>query len=475
MLFNSLNFLLFFPTICSLYWLFKKVAPEKYSVDGGNLILLIGSYYFYMCWNPTYALLLLTSTLTTFLAALAIDKCGDDVKRRKLMLGASVVFNLGILFFFKYYGFAAQIVSDIASVFGGNMKIQGLDVLLPVGISFYIFQALGYSIDVYRGTTKAERNICTYALFVSFFPQLVAGPIERSSHLLPQFKEDKQFDYRRTLDGFSMMLWGFFLKLALADRCASYADAIYSNLEMHNGGSYLIAAILFMLQIYGDFAGYSLIAIGSAKILGFDLMQNFRQPYLASSISEFWHRWHISLSTWFRDYVYIPLGGNRTSKARNYLNIFITFVVSGLWHGANWTYVLWGLGHGALQVVERMLGWHRKSFKGISWMLHWAVTMVLVCALWIVFRCQNIADIYMVFDGIAHNIGAPFEKYSIWMAVMMAAGLVCFKDLKEERGWNIHFLSSYNWWVRHISYVIMIVYILIFGVLNNDQFIYFQF
>ncbi len=254
----------------------------------------------------------------------------SEKSKKRLCLIIDIAINLAILFLFKYYNFAAESLSTLIEHTGFALTMPEFKLLLPVGISFYTFQALGYSIDVYRGTTPVEKNFFMYALFVSFFPQLVAGPIERSNNLLPQFKIKQLFDYDRTMAGIRMMIWGYFLKLALADRCGMYVDAVFNNVLHHNGGSYLIASFFFPFQIYGDFAGYSLVAIGAAKIMGFKLMDNFRRPYFSSSVTEFWRRWHISLSTWFKDYVYIPLGGNRVGKLRNYFNLLITFVISGL-------------------------------------------------------------------------------------------------------------------------------------------------
>lgn len=289
MLFNSIAFLLFFPIVCVLYF---SIPPQM--IRARNLLLLIASYYFYMNWQPAYALLLLTSTFVTYIAALGIG-CFEDRRKKKICLVSSLVLNLSILFLFKYYNFLSSNISMGLEACGLKIDIPEFGLILPVGISFYTFQALGYSIDVYRGTTKVERDFATYALFVSFFPQLVAGPIERSNNLLPQFKQLHRFDYEAVMSGVKLMVWGYFMKLALADRCGIYVDAIFNNVDKHNGGSYLVASLLFPFQIYGDFAGYSLIAIGVARVMGFRLMENFRRPYFATSVGEFWHRWHISL------------------------------------------------------------------------------------------------------------------------------------------------------------------------------------
>ena len=311
MLFNSIAFLLFFPILCALYFCIPASQLRL-----RNLLLLVASYYFYMNWDPAYALLLLTSTVITYLAALGIGYFKEK-RKKKICLVSSLVLNLAILFLFKYFNFLAMNIETALQASGLAVNMPKFALLLPVGISFYTFQALGYSIDVYRGTVKIERDFPTYALFVSFFPQLVAGPIERSQNLLPQFKQQHRFDYDAVMSGVKLMVWGYFMKLVLADRCGIYVDTIFNNVDKHNGGSYLVASLLFPFQIYGDFAGYSLIAIGVARVLGFRLMENFHRPYFACTIGEFWHRWHISLSTWFKDYVYIPLGGNRVGKLYN--------------------------------------------------------------------------------------------------------------------------------------------------------------
>ena len=301
MLFNSLEFILFFPIVCLVYFLLPKLKWR-------TLFLLVASYYFYMCWEPTYALLLLTSTAITYVSGLCMSRFQEQ-RWRKTALVSGIVINLGTLFFYKYYEFAGSLITDFFSWFGIGISIPQWNVLLPVGISFYIFQAVGYAVDVYRGTIKAEKNFIVYALFISFFPQLVAGPIERARNMLPQFKEKHRFSYENFDRGLRWMLWGFFMKLCVADRISTYVDAVYNNYMEHSGTSLLLATFFFTFQIYCDFAGYSLIAIGSSRIMGFHLMENFHRPYFSRSIKEFWRRWHISLSTWFKDYLYIPLGG----------------------------------------------------------------------------------------------------------------------------------------------------------------------
>lgn len=469
MLFNSIAFLLFFPILCALYFCIPASQLRL-----RNLLLLVASYYFYMNWDPAYALLLLTSTVITYLAALGIGYFKEK-RKKKICLVSSLVLNLAILFLFKYFNFLAMNIETALQASGFAVNMPKFALLLPVGISFYIFQALGYSIDVYRGTVKIERDFPTYALFVSFFPQLVAGPIERSQNLLPQFKQQHRFDYDAVMSGVKLMVWGYFMKLVLADRCGIYVDTIFNNVDKHNGGSYLVASLLFPFQIYGDFAGYSLIAIGVARVLGFRLMENFHRPYFACTIGEFWHRWHISLSTWFKDYVYIPLGGNRVGKLRNYFNLLITFVVSGIWHGANWTFLCWGTIHGILLCIEKAFGISKQKYTGAKKSFHWAATFVLVCFAWILFRANNLSDAVSVVTGIFTNLGTPKPEYANFMAIGLAMTVLLTKEFADEFNWKIRVADSKSWLVRHIYLIIMIAYIILFGVLGGDQFIYFQF
>lgn len=389
-----------------------------------------------MNWDPAYALLLLTSTVITYLAALGIGYFKEK-RKKKICLVSSLVLNLAILFLFKYFNFLAMNIETALQASGLAVNMPKFALLLPVGISFYTFQALGYSIDVYRGTVKIERDFPTYALFVSFFPQLVAGPIERSQNLLPQFKQQHRFDYDAVMSGVKLMVWGYFMKLVLADRCGIYVDTIFNNVDKHNGGSYLVASLLFPFQIYGDFAGYSLIAIGVARVLGFRLMENFHRPYFACTIGEFWHRWHISLSTWFKDYVYIPLGGNRVGKLRNYFNLLITFVVSGIWHGANWTFLCWGTIHGILLCIEKAFGISKQKYTGAKKSFHWAATFVLVCFAWILFRANNLSDAVSVVTGIFTNLGTPKPEYANFIAIGLAMTVLLTKEFADEFNWKI--------------------------------------
>lgn len=470
MLFNSIAFFVFFPIVCLIYFI---IPSDNTRIR--NLFLLISSYYFYMNWEPAYALLLFASTIITYTAAIGIYYFKEKTTKR-ICLACSLILNLSILFLFKYYNFFTNNTETLLQAWGIGMEIPKFTLLLPVGISFYTFQALGYSIDVYRKDTEVERDFLTYALFVSFFPQLVAGPIERSKNLLPQFREKHKINYERIMSGLRLMVWGFFMKLVLADRCATYVDVIFNHVGVHNGGSYLIASILFPFQIYGDFAGYSLIAIGVAKVLGFRLMENFHRPYFACSIGEFWHRWHISLSTWFKDYVYIPLGGNRVSRSRCYFNLLITFVVSGIWHGANWTFFCWGGIHGFFLCIEKALGINKKKFSGSTKFIHWAITFFLVCFAWIFFRANNLEDAMEIIRSIIFNMAFPNEmQYGIFLAITIAMIILLFKEFAEEFKWKWAIANIHTKVFGHLYFILMIAYIILFGIFRGDQFIYFQF
>ncbi|MBQ0016217.1 MAG: MBOAT family protein [Bacteroidales bacterium] len=473
MLFNSLHFLLFFPIVCLCYFL----IPNK---RGRTFLLLVSSYYFYMCWKPAYALLILVSTAVTYGCALWLQRePAQNKRRRKRGLVVSVVLNLSILFFFKYFNFLNENLFALMSAVGINWRIPNLDVLLPVGISFYIFQAVGYTIDVYRGTIEAERDFVTYALFVSFFPQLVAGPIERASHLLPQFHSCHSFCYDDVVEGFKQMLWGYFMKLCVADVVAVYVDAVFRYPFMHSGITILMAIVLFALQIYCDFGGYSLIAIGAARVMGFRLMTNFQQPYFALSFKEFWKRWHISLSSWFMDYLYIPLGGNRVRFARHLFNLFVTFLVSGLWHGASWNFVVWGALHGTYLVAEKLYWKYVRKPEMQGWLsrcLHTVLTFVVVAFTWLFFRAPDLECARLMVCRILTAGGSLYVgSMTLLVSVVLGVVLLWFKDLKEHHGWRFGLLHSRHAVVRYMSVVMLIVVILVFGNFDNQQFIYFQF
>lgn len=489
MLFNSTSFLIFFPVVVLLYFVLPKVVK--------NLWLLVSSYYFYMCWMPQYALLILFSTATTFLSAILIDKARNK-KSKKAALIFSIALNLGVLFLFKYYNFFSANIAQLFLSFGVVLAPPSFSLLLPVGISFYTFQALGYSIDVYRKDTPCEKNFITYALFVSFFPQLVAGPIERSKNLLPQFYEYKSFKYKRVKNGLVQMAWGFLKKMVIADGAAQIITFVYSDPTKFTGIQLVVASLLFAFQIYCDFSGYSDIAIGSARVLGFNLMRNFAHPYFAKNVSEFWRRWHISLSSWFMDYLYIPLGGSRKGKNRTLINLFLTFLVSGLWHGAQWTFVAWGAINGIYIILDRLLKPYSVRLQrslhinknGILANIFGAiVTFLLIDFSWIFFRAKNLEDAFYIvgnlFTGLIPSLtdGALlsmqlsqigfFSKNGI--AIVICIVVMLLVELWERNSLLVLKLERQFFAVRWIFYYAVILVIVFYGNFGKSPFIYFDF
>ena len=395
MLFNSFHFAIFFPVVFLLYW----TLPDKFRI----YFILASSFYFYMSWNAKYIVLILFTTIISYYAAILTEKFPC---LKKFILIITLISCLGVLFVFKYFNFFADSLVKFLSLFTIQLHPVTLRLLLPVGISFYTFQTLSYVIDVYRGNVKAEKNFCAYAAFVSFFPQLVAGPIERTSNLLPQIKAPKVFKYEQAMYGLKLTAWGLFKKVAIADVLAVWVDEVYGNVYAYKGAVLLIATFFFTIQIYCDFSGYSDIARGCAKMMGIDLMENFRSPYFSASIKEFWSRWHISLSTWFRDYVYIPLGGNRVGKFRHNLNLMLTFIISGLWHGANFTFVIWGAVHGAAQVVENFFTKNKHNeAHGVTWSLRVLATFTFCMFAWVFFRAQSLNEALYVFANMFSGAG----------------------------------------------------------------------
>lgn len=489
MLFNSIGFLLFFPVVTIIYFL----MPQRIKY----LWLLLASYYFYMSWNAEYALLILTSTAVTFLSGILIDRAKTE-KARKRSVAASFVINILILFYFKYFYFAVDNINAVRTALKLTKITPGFDVILPVGISFYTFQALSYTVDVYRGDVKPEKNFFRYALFVSFFPQLVAGPIERSKNLLRQINEEHHFDYLRVRKGLLTMLWGYFLKLVIADRAAIMVNTVYDDIAAFSGAQIALATVLFAIQIYCDFASYSTIAIGAAEVMGFKLMQNFRRPYFAVSVADFWRRWHISLSSWFRDYLYIPLGGNRRGTFRKYLNLMIVFLVSGLWHGASWHFVAWGAIHGLYQVIggvtESVRGRIRSFFKADkNWaglLIRRVIVFFEVCFAWIFFRSGDIKEAFAAVKGIFTDFDTAsigFDKISKLGVdaananLLVAAVLILLtvSTLAERGKLSFESVEKANLAVRWTAYLLLIFTVLIFGiygpVYEASRFIYFQF
>ena len=495
MLFNSLSFLIFFPVCLALY----MVLPAK----ARTFILLAASIYFYMCWNPVYVLLLASSILVTYICALILPKCAGKTGSRRIVLACGLIINFGILFVFKYFNFFAETIAKVTGSAGLH-----LDLLLPVGISFYTFQAVGYLIDVYRGD-EPEKNIFRYALFVSFFPQLVAGPIERSGNLLKQIRElDKRplmnlDDFRK---GAFIMLYGYFMKMVIADRAAMLVDTVYDveNYSQYKGFAVLLAAVLFSVQIYCDFAGYTYIAIGAARIMGFKLRENFNTPYLARGIRDFWDRWHISLTGWFRDYLYFPLGGSRKGRTRKYINILIIFLVSGLWHGASWHFVFWGFLNGILRVIEEIVSpiWNTfrsaasdvffggkeddKTYGALSCIL----TFFIVTVCWMFFRAESIRQafdlivnmfsgfgLWQLTDGSLLMLGLDAKEMNVLIIGLIIMILV---DRAKHKGVDVPaFFAERSEIVQAFILLIGILFIVIFGIYGMEYdaaaFIYFQF
>lgn len=461
MSFTSLNFLLFFPIACVLNYLVPKQWRWVY--------LLVVSFAFYINWQPIYALLLAAIIAITYFAGTKIE----DSNKPKRWLTLGILLPLLSLFAFKYYNFINESVFGLLGAIGLRLKLPEMKALMPIGISFYTFMAISYMVDVYKGKIKAERNPLMVALFLSFFPQVSSGPIGRAGQLIPQFRNPAVLTRDDLFAGLKWMVWGYFMKLCIADRWGIYVDTVFSNIANHNGTTYLLTSVLYTFQIYCDFAGYSFIAIGAAKIMGIRLMDNFRRPYFAKSIKDFWDRWHISLSTWLKDYVYIPLGGNRVSPARHLLNLLLTFLVSGLWHGAAWTFVIWGGIHGLMQIVYTL--WRKVVKINIPTILSVLLTFVCVNFAWIFFRAPDLNTALTVIQGIFVSHGKPFMDTPSLFNGAIAFGILALKDLHDEFNWKISLTDSKNLWVSHFSLAVLIIFILLFGVFDGGQFIYFQF
>lgn len=493
MLFNSIDFLFFFPLVVLVYFF----IPRKMRY----LWLLVASYYFYMCWNPKYALLMATSTVITYASGYLIEWVNrlDHPKKnqyRKLCVAGSLISNLGILAVFKYANFLMENIGNALAVVGISMTEYRLDLLLPVGISFYTFQALSYTMDVYYGKIKAEKNLLRYALYVSFFPQLVAGPIERSEKLLPQIQNVEGihvWNFKRMKNGLLLMVWGLFQKLVIADRTAILVNQVYDNYTQYGLLEIAVATVLFAFQIYCDFGGYSTIARGAAQIMGFDLMQNFKQPYLAVNIKEFWRRWHISLTSWFTDYLYIPLGGNRKGEVRKYVNTFIVFAVSGLWHGASWNFITWGVIHALYQIIgglrNSLMGkaaGKRKEELSFSRRIRKTLgTFVLVDFAWLFFAAGS----FRVSLGLLKQMTVSFSTTSLlglgldekdWLILICAILVLLVVDILHEKNISVTAaVEKQEVWFRWTLYLGLIwgtIMVGIYGIAyDTSQFIYFQF
>ncbi len=472
MIFNSFDFLWLCPLLLICYYLIKALLERKYK-EIGNFLLIAISYYVYMRWKPVSGLVLLYITCITFLFAKLIQK-----KRKTLLLWIGVILTILPLFLFKYLNFVNDLINDIFVGISIPYASHLSKLLMPLGLSFYSLQALGYMIDVYYQKIETEKNWWHYMLFVCFFPQITSGPISKAKDLLPQIKYRKGFDSNQFVQGLKWILWGMFLKMVLADRIGIYVDSIYNNYHYMSGLSCFVACILYSFQLYGDFAGYSFMALGVGELFGFELINNFRRPYLAVSVTDFWRRWHISLSMWLRDYIYIPLGGSRCNKLRNYWNIFITFLVSGIWHGANLTYIFWGILHGIFQIIEKMLGLHKKESKGIEWAGRTLITFLLISLAWVFFRMPTLTDGFNVISRIAtnHDLTMATITPSTAIFIVMALTITIVKDIMDEFVDKEYTLFHHKWLgVRWATYLGLLLLILTCGVFDAGQFIYVSF
>ena len=469
-LFNSLEFLFFLPIVFALYWLCAGRANLR------NLVIVIASYAFYGWWDYRFLALLALSTASSYASGIAIEKC-QERKTAKWICAANVVFNLSILAFFKYFNFFGENFARIMDTLGWHTDWVMLDILLPVGISFYTFQAIAYTIDVYRRSTTASHNPITFAAFISFFPQLVAGPIERAGTMIHQFSGKVRFS-QKFYDGMRQMLWGFFKKMVIADNCAVFVDMVWDKYDVLNGSTMLLAAVFFTFQIYGDFSGYSDIAIGTGKLFGIDLSTNFKTPYFATNIGDFWRRWHISLMSWFRDYIYIPLGGSRVSKIITARNILLVFALSGLWHGANWTFVTWGIYHAILLIAYSLFISKIKLPKSaITSVIGALLTFAAATIGWIIFRSADINEAWGIISKIFSASLFDYartnkEHYLVYIAVMLVVEWVYRKQEHALciSGTGLLKYKAARW---AVYYLIVVVIILLAG--PNGTFIYFQF
>jgi len=439
-----------------------------------------------MFFKPVYILILFFTIIIDYYAGILIENATGP--RKKFYLSWSIVANILVLAIFKYYNFINGNIEALLQGFGVENPIPYLQILLPIGLSFHTFQAMSYTIEVYRGNQKAERKFITYALYVMYYPQLVAGPIERPQNMLHQFYEEHNLDYDRTISGLKQMLWGFFKKMVVADRLAMFADVVFNDPTHYHGMPVIWSVLFFTFQIYCDFSGYSDIALGASRIMGIELMVNFRMPYIATSIKEFWTRWHISLSTWFRDYFYISIGGNRVSKPRWYFNVFIVFLVSGLWHGANWTFVIWGGLHGTYQVFGHLTNNFQEKIKSklkpIGFLItgvEWAFTMALVMLAWIFFRANNVHDAFTVIKEIPHIergvlFGIPMFSTFFNLSCLAAIAVMFGVEYIFSRNWQNKLLGEKRpMWMNVLYCALLILSIYIFGIFEEQSFIYFQF
>ena len=489
MLFNSFEYLIFLPIVFLLYWFVFDYALSKckHQLWLQNLFIVVASYIFYGWWDWRFLILIAITTFLSFLSGIGIERAPTQ-KGKKAVMIANILVNLGILGVYKYYDFFAR---EFAALLGIEADFLLLHLILPVGISFYTFQALSYSIDVYRGHIQPTKDIVAFTAFLSFFPQLVAGPIERATNLLPQFQKKRTFDYAQAVDGMRQILWGLFKKIVIADNCAAYVDQVWATYDTQSGSTLLLAAILFTFQIYGDFSGYSDIAIGTAKLFGIKLMRNFNVPYFSRDIAEFWRRWHISLTTWFRDYVYIPLGGSRPdtssphrlfasspaayTKCIAVRNTFIIFLLSGFWHGANWTFIVWGIYHALLFVPLLLMGKNRRYVHQKINASEWPrmlLTLMLVMVGWVLFRAPSIADAWGYICGICSmsiwSIPSLITDYLLWFTLLMIVLMIAVEWRGREQDTAP---LPHNRWVYYA--IVLLIYW--FATDKTTEFIYIQF
>jgi D-alanyl-lipoteichoic acid acyltransferase DltB (MBOAT superfamily) len=472
---SSIEYFLFLPSVFLLFWLvFGKTKTIQ------NIFIVASSLLFYGFWDWRFLGLLLLTALSTFYSGLCFERVGDNNKKRKLVLWVTLIINLGILFFFKYYNFFIQAFADSITLLGGHASVSTLRIILPVGISFYTFAALSYTIDVYQRKVEPTKDVLAYLAYATFFPSILSGPISRAQKQLPQFFTKRQFDYNKAVEGCKFLLLGAIMKMCLADRIGVYVDQVYSNYLSYSGNTLFFTSICYTIQIYADFAGYSLMAIGSGKLLGIELPTNFIRPYFAKTVTDFWRRWHISLTTWFRDYIYFPLGGNRCSKARWMVNTMVVFVVSGLWHGANYTFLIWGAMHGLFMIGERLIYGDRiKSIPtGLSLIniVRVLITFSIVNFAWIFFRLDSLGDVVNVINKIVIDRGGLYFDINVMVYVIPSLLLVFLFDRYAERNQDrLLLMDSKNSVVRWVSYVVFILFLVILGSFEQTQFIYFQF
>ena len=473
MLFNSFNFWIIFPFIFLFFW----IIPSKQQLTK-KIFLITISYLLYINWDAAYSLILLGITLITFYGAKIISNT-PTIHKRHILIALFTTLAFLPLLIFKYYNFIITSVTQILTDIGFRFELPGLNWAIPIGISFFSFQAIGYLLDVYHNRIKAEHNIIDYTLFVSFFPQITSGPISKAEDLIPQLKNLKPFEYAKAASGLKFLLWGMFLKVVVADRLGIFVNAVYENYQFYSGIDCFIASVFYSIQIYGDFAGYSLMALGIAKCLGIDLINNFERPYLATSITSFWKRWHISLTQWLTRQIYIPLGGSRTSKIKTYRNILITFIVSGIWHGANWTFIIWGAFHGIIQIIEKALSIQKETHENkLIAIIRIIITFLLVNFAWIIFRIPSIDEtwdiITKIFTSFSGDILANTNN-SDKLLMLTGILILLIKEITEEFFNGEKLWSRINFGGRFIIYTILFIMIISIGVLDSGQFIYVSF